>query len=137
MTLAVLAQTDPVVLGYRLHLDFAPAWRSLVDSLFLLGNWHLLWYAVIAAAIVGWQVLRSPAFASLSATVASGLLFLVVVFAFTNARNWVTDQTTINRAVLHIAPLALVWTIVVVHAAAGRFAPAPGHGRAPAAAAAA
>ena len=116
LTLAVLAQTDPVVLGYRLHLDFAPAWLSLVDSLFLLGNWHLLWYAVIAAAIVGWQVLRSPAFAPLSATVASGLLFLVVAFAFTNARNWVTDQTTINRAVLHIAPLALVWTIVVVHA---------------------
>jgi hypothetical protein len=116
LTLAVLAQTDPVVLGYRLHLDFAPAWRSLVDSLFLLGKWHLLWYAVIAATIVGWQVLRSPAFAPLSATVASGLLFLVVAFAFTNARNWVTDQTTINRAVLHIAPLALGFTIVVVHA---------------------
>jgi hypothetical protein len=116
LMLAVLAQTDPVVLGYRLHLDFAPAWRSLVDSLFLLGNWHLLWYAVIAATIVAWRVLRSPAFAPLSATVASGLLFLVVAFAFTNARNWVTDQTTINRAVLHIAPLALVFTIVVVHA---------------------
>jgi hypothetical protein len=39
-----------------------------------------------------------------------------VAFSFTNARNWVTDQTTINRAVLHIAPLALIWTIVVVHA---------------------
>ena len=116
LTLAILAQTDPVVLGYRLHLDFAPAWRSLVDSLFLLGNWHLLWYAVIAAAIVGWQVLRSPAFAPLSATVAAGLLFLVVAFAFTTARNWVTDQTTINRAVLHIAPLAIVWMVVVVHA---------------------
>jgi hypothetical protein len=116
LTLAVLAQTDPVVLGYRLHLDFAPAWVALADSLFLLGNWHLLWYAVIAAALVGWHVLRSPALAPLSVTVASGLLFLVVAFAFTNARNWVTDQTTINRAVLHLAPLALVWTIVVVDA---------------------
>jgi membrane protein YdbS with pleckstrin-like domain len=47
---------------------------------------------------------------------ASGLLFLVVAFAFTSARVWITDQTTINRAVMHIAPLALVWTIVVVHA---------------------
>lgn len=116
LTLAVLAQTDPVVLGYRLHLDFAPAWAALVDSLFLLGNWHLLWYAVIAAALVGWQVLRAPALAPLSITVASGLLFLIVAFAFTNARNWVTDQTTINRAVLHVAPLALVWTILVVDA---------------------
>jgi hypothetical protein len=114
LALAVLAQTHPVVLGYRLHLDFAPAWAALVDSLFLLGNWHLLWYAVIAAAIVGWQVGRSPAYASLSATVASGLAFLIITFAFTNAREWVADQTTINRAVLHVAPLALVWTIVVV-----------------------
>ena len=50
LALAVLAQTHPMVLGYRLHLDFAPAWQALVESLFLLGNWNLLWYAVIAAA---------------------------------------------------------------------------------------
>ena len=116
LALAVLAQTHPVVLGYRLHLDFAPAWQAIVDSLFLLGNWHLLWYAVIATAIVAWPILRTPGIASLSATMGSGLLFLVVAFAFTNARNWVNDQTTVNRAVLHLAPLALVWTIVVVHA---------------------
>jgi len=30
------------------------------------------------------------------------------VFAFTNARDWVTDQTTINRATLHLAPLVVV-----------------------------
>ena len=51
LALAVLAQTHPMVLGYRLHLDFAPAWQALVDSLFLLGNWNLLWYGAIAAAL--------------------------------------------------------------------------------------
>jgi hypothetical protein len=116
LALAVLAQTHPMVLGYRLHLDFAPAWQALVDSLFLLGNWNLLWYAVIAAAIVAWPILRTPAFVVLSSTMASGVLFLFVAFAFTNARNWVNEQTTVNRAVLHLAPLALAWTIVVVHA---------------------
>ena len=116
LALAVLAQTHPMVLGYRLHLDFAPAWQALVDSLFLLGNWNLLWYAVIAAAIVAWPILRTPAFVALSSTMASGVLFLFVAFAFTNARNWVNEQTTVNRAVLHLAPLALAWTIVVVHA---------------------
>jgi hypothetical protein len=116
VALAVLAQTSPVVLGYRLHLDFAPAWRSLADSLFLLGNWHLLWYAAIAAALVAHSQWRAPAFAPLTATVAAGLLFLMVAFAFTNARNWVSDQTTINRAVLHIAPLVTIWIVVVVNA---------------------
>ena len=112
--LLVLAQTHPVVLGYRLHFDFAPAWNSLLDSFFLLGNWNLLWYAVIATIIVGWNTLRAPPLEALSAIVAAGVLFLVVVFAFTNARDWVTDQTTINRATLHLAPLALVWMMLVV-----------------------
>jgi hypothetical protein len=114
--LLVLAQTHPVVLGYRLHLDFAPPWQGLVDSLFLLGNWNLLWYAFIATAIVGWRVVRTPALAPLSAIVAAGLAFLAVVFAFTNARDWVAGQTTINRALLHIAPLAIVWMTLIVDA---------------------
>ena len=86
LALAVLAQTNPVVLGYRLHLDFAPAWQALVDSLFLLGNWNLLWYGVIAAAIVAWPDLRTPAIRSTVRDGGAGVLFLFVAFAFTNAR---------------------------------------------------
>ncbi len=111
--LLVLARTHPVVLGYRLHLDFAPAWEGLVDSFFLLGNWHLLWYAAIACAIVAWRDLRSPRLLPLGVTIGAGFAFLAVVFAFTNARNWVSNQTTINRAVLHIAPLVAVWTVLL------------------------
>ncbi|MDE2359267.1 MAG: hypothetical protein KGL70_07770 [Betaproteobacteria bacterium] len=111
--LLVLARTHPVILGYRLHLDFAPAWEGLVDSFFLLGNWHLLWYAAIACAIVAWRDLRSPRLLPLGVTIGAGFAFLAVVFAFTNARNWVSTQTTINRAVLHIAPLVAVWTVLV------------------------
>ncbi len=116
MTLAVLAQTSPVILGYRLHLDFAPAWQALTDSLFLLGNWHLLWYAAIAVAIGAWRDVRSPELAPLAVVLAAGLVFLLVAFSFTNARNWVTEQTTVNRAVLHIAPLALVFTLLAARA---------------------
>jgi len=117
-------------LGYRLHFDFAPAWESLVDSLFLLGNWNLLWYAVVATIVVGWRTLREPPLAALSAIVGAGLLFLAIVFAFTNARAWVTDQTTINRATLHIAPLAIFWMMLVVERwrrrlAANAIVPAP------------
>ena len=116
LALALLAQVDAVVLGYRLHLDFAPAWQAIVASLFLLGNWHLAWYIVIAATIVGWKTLRAPTLAPLSVIVGGGALFLLVAFAFTNARNWVSDQTTINRALLHLTPLALVWTLLVLNA---------------------
>lgn len=111
--LLVLARTHPVVLGYRLHLDFEPAWVGLIDSFFLLGNWHLLWYAAIACAVVAWRDLRSPRLQPLGITIGVGFVFLAVVFAFTNARNWVANQTTINRAVLHIAPLVTVWVVLL------------------------
>jgi hypothetical protein len=111
--LLVLARLHPVVLGYRLHLDFSPAWAGLVDSFFLLGNWHLLWYAMIACAIIAWRDLQSPRLLPLAVSIGAGFAFLAVVFAFTNARNWVADQTTINRAVLHMAPLVTVWVVLL------------------------
>src|SRR5438552_721056 len=53
LVVLVLAQSEPVLLGYRLHLDYQPPWHSLADGYFFSGNWHLLWYAVIALAIIG------------------------------------------------------------------------------------
>ena len=114
--LLVLARIEATVLGYHLHLDFGPPWLGMFESMFLLGNWHLLWYAVLAIAILGWREIVSQPFAPLSATIAAGLLFLFIVFAFTNARAWVTDQTTVNRAILHLAPLLSIWALIVFHA---------------------
>ncbi len=119
--LAVLAQTSPVVLNYRLHLDFDPAWRALVETHFLLSNWHLLWYATVVAALLAWRQLATPTLIPLTVVVATGGLFLVVVFSFTNARLWVTEQTTINRATLHIAPLAAVFAVLAFRAFADRW----------------
>ncbi len=133
--LAVLAQTNPVVFGYRLHQDFDPAWRALGETQFLLSNWHLLWYAAIIAAVLAGRQLATPALAPLTAIVVTGGVFLVIVFSFTIARSWVIEQTTINRATLHIAPLAAVFAVLAFNAFATRWtasratdtAPAPAH----------
>jgi hypothetical protein len=112
----VLAQTNPVVLGYQLHLAFDLPWRGLLDAYFNYANWHLLWYAVVAAVILGRKVLFSPEVAPLTVVIGGGLLFLLFGFAFTNARVWVDDQSTVNRATLHLAPLLFIWVIVVFRA---------------------
>jgi hypothetical protein len=109
---AALAQTHPVIFGYELHLDYAPAWNALAESYLLLGNWHLLWYAAIAAALLAWRGLFAPALAPLTIVVAAGTLFLFFVFGFTTARAWVTEQTTVNRATLHFAPLVAVFAVL-------------------------
>jgi len=120
VTLVVLAQSSPVILNYVLHLDFAPAWGALVESFFMLGNWNLLWYGVIGAAILAGPRLAWPSVAPLTMIIAAGVLFLAVVFTFTNAQIWVETQTTINRAVLHLAPLSAVWMLVAFRAWATR-----------------
>jgi hypothetical protein len=54
--------------------------------------------------------------APLTLVVAAGFAFLLFGFAFTNARVWVEDQSTVNRATLHLAPLIAIWTLMVFRA---------------------
>jgi hypothetical protein len=114
--LLLLAQTNPVILSYHLHLDFAPDWEALANSFLLYDNWHLLWYGVVAVALLGRKQLLAPEVAPLTAVVAGGVMFLAFVLMFTNAREWVSDQTTVNRASLHLAPLMTIWMLVVFRA---------------------
>ena len=120
----ILARQDVVVLGYRLHLDLAVPWGGLIDAYLLYANWHLLWYGAIAAAVVGWRHLLTREQAPLTLVVLAGLLFLFFGFAFTNAKLWVEDQSTVNRATLHLAPLLVVWMLLAFHAWMARLTPA-------------
>lgn len=111
--LLVLAQTNFVLLGYRLHLTLDLPWHGLIDAYFAFANWHLLWYAMAAVALFGRKQALAPAIAPLTVVVIGGLMFLIFGFAFTNARIWVEDQSTVNRATLHLAPLLFVWVLLV------------------------
>jgi hypothetical protein len=119
--LALLARTRPIIFNYQLHLDYAPAWSALAESYFLLGNWHLLWYGAIGAALLAWRGLLAPAQAPLTVIIAGGTLFLFFVFGFTTVRMWVTDQTTVNRATLHFAPLVAIFAVLAFRAFVARW----------------
>ena len=114
--LLVLARTNPVVMGYQLHLDFVPDWDALAYSFLLYDNWHLLWYGAIAVALLGWRQSMTHSAGPLTVVVAGGVLFLSIVLLFTSAREWLSDQTTVNRATLHLAPLVVVWMLVMFRA---------------------
>ena len=122
--LAVLAQTSPTLLGYRLHLDFDPAWSALFDSYFLLGSWNLLWYGVLGATLLGWRELASRSLAPLTTVVAAGAIVLFVVVAFPTARVMLAEQMTLHRATLHFAPLLVVFAALAFRAFALRWAAA-------------
>ena len=113
LALLILAQTSPTILGYRIQYAGALPWQGLLDAYFLYANWHILWFAAVAVAIVGARSLLATDTAPLTVTLGLGLLFLLFGFAFTNASTWVDDQSTVNRATLHLAPLVVVWMLLV------------------------
>jgi hypothetical protein len=121
LLLAVLAQTNVSIFYYRLHLDFEPAWRSLGESFFLLGNWNLLWYGLIAIVVLLRRQLFAPSLAPFTTIITGGLLFLFMVFGFTNAREWMASQTTVNRATLHLVPLIAVFILIAYREFAARW----------------
>jgi len=57
----------------------------------------------------------------LTMIVLGGLLFLFFVFGFTNASYYVSDQSTVNRATLHLAPLIVVFMVLAWQAFAQRW----------------
>jgi hypothetical protein len=119
--LVILARFNLRIFNYQLNLSYAPAWGDLAESYFLLGNWHILWYGAIAIAILAWRSLLAPALAPITTIALGGLLFLFVVFGFTTASYWITDQTTVNRATLHLAPVIVVFMVLAWQAFSQRW----------------
>jgi len=124
ITALVLTRTGLTILGYRLQLVFDMPWSGLTEAYFMFANWHLLFYGALGVAVLAWRRLLSPELAPLTLIVAAGLAFLVFGFAFTNARQWVEDQSTVNRATLHLAPLIAIWMVLAFRAWAAARAPA-------------
>jgi hypothetical protein len=112
----VLTRIGVTLLGYHLQLDFDMPWEGLSQAYFSFANWHLLFYGAIVVAVLGWRQLLSRELAPLTIIVAAGFAFLLFGFAFTNARVWVEDQSTVNRATLHLAPLIAIWMLVAFRA---------------------
>lgn len=137
IALAAVARFKLTLFNYQLNLQFNPAWGDLLQSYFLLGNWNLLWYGAIAVALLAWRQLLSPLMAPLTLVVAGGLLFLFFVFAFTSVSYYITDQTTVNRATLHVAPLIVVFLVLAwqafAHGWIAAHAPSPAADATPAA----
>ena len=111
-----LSRSGVTVLGYQLSPQFAMPWNGLFDAYFSFGNWNLLWYCAVATVALAWRQLLSREVAPWSCLIAAGLMFLFVGFAFTNAGAWVEDQSTVNRATLHLAPLVVAWMFIALRA---------------------
>ena len=111
---AVLGRYDTMVLGYRLHFDLRVPWHGLLEAYLNFANWHLLFWLVLPILLATRRFVIARELAPLTAVIGSGALFLLLGFSLSSASIWVEDQSTVNRATLHLAPLLGVWLVLLV-----------------------
>lgn len=84
-------------------------------GLFTQYNWHMLWY--LLPVVVIWRrraMLACPSMVGIGLLLAGGLGLLLVLFLCTQAGRWAESFTAINRLVLHIAPLAVSFMVLLL-----------------------
>ena len=115
VALYVLGEMGNVTLfGYSLQsLHYVSVWDSLRENLLILDNWHLLWYLLLAAMVLSLPRLFFDGLRGMTVLVLTGVSFLGVVFFFTHAQAWAEDFTTLNRALLHMAPMLVFYVMVL------------------------
>ncbi len=97
--------------------------RAMLSSLFTLPNWHLLWYVLPFVIALRWRTLLGDHAARLlGLLVLLQLLFLFVLFFFTDAAAWAEDFTSANRLLLQIVPALFVFVAVLLRPGANAIA---------------
>jgi hypothetical protein len=104
----------------RVALEWQSVGDEMLQTLFLLPNWSLLWYAAPIVLWLGWRAIpRDRALRTLAWFFGLGLGFLGVLFLFTDASAWAENFTSVNRVLMQIVP-ALVFWLSLLWAARGR-----------------
>lgn len=86
-------------------LEYHPVTAAFRDSLLLMINWNLLWYACIAlvlAKILSPEITKRMSNETLM--ICLTVLFILFVFYFTRHHKAATNFTTLNRAILYLVP---------------------------------
>jgi hypothetical protein len=83
------------------HVEPNAASGFVFDNYFLLDNYHLLWYFVVAALVVWWRHALSSTLRPATAFVAACVAFLAVSFFFTNSAEWwgITVRSTVQPSI--------------------------------------
>ena len=121
-------------MGYVLSARFENVTLPIYQHMFVMDNWHLLWYAAIAVIAFNWRRLLQTNIAPATVTILAGVALVVVVFFYSSAAGGVDEESLLNRFLLQLVP-ALSFYLALI--ASKRPQPMPDNGVEPARAAAA
>jgi hypothetical protein len=102
------------VFGYTLRTRFVDVSRPVYEHMFVMDNWHLLWYAVVAVIALHARTLLDDRLAPMSVTMLGAIAFVGVVFFFSTAAGAVEDETITLRFLLHTVPAFVFYVALIV-----------------------
>jgi hypothetical protein len=125
-----LGPNEITLFRYALRTRFTNVSLPLLQHMFVMDNWHLLWYGAVVVLVLRARRLFAPEFAPMTVTMIGALAFVVVVFYFSSASGGVDDETLVNRLPFHMVLalayyLALLLLEVIPASAAASVAPTP------------
>ena len=106
--IVVMAKSGLAIGGFAISQDLNQVSVPIIENIFLMGNWNLFFFFGLCIMAVAWRSLLDGVHAVITVVVAAGCVFLAAVFYFRIAQ-YVTDFTTINRAVVHFVPVLVFY----------------------------
>jgi hypothetical protein len=110
---------------YTLRTRFVDVSEVVYEHLFVMDNWHLLWYAGVAVVVVHARALFGSRLAPMTVTMLAAVAFIAVVFFFSTAASGVEEDTLTNRLVLHIVPAFLYYIALILRSSERQAQSAP------------
>lgn len=109
-----LGPTEIRIMGYVLRTKLENVTLPVYQHLFVMDNWHLLWYAAIALIVLKARALLGKTLAPATVTMLAAAGFVVVVFFFSTAAVGVDEETLLNRFLLHAVPALLFYLALIL-----------------------
>jgi hypothetical protein len=107
------APADFRIFNYALHIHIENVSLPLYEHMFVMDNWHLLWYAATALIAVNYRLLLEETLAPMTVTMLAAAGVVIVAFFFSSASGGVDEESLTNRLLLHIVP-ALVFYLAFI-----------------------
>jgi hypothetical protein len=108
LKLSLTGVTIPYIGSF--NFSYHPVHEAVVNTLFLMINWHLLWYlfaGMILYSVLQHRNIKMPVALLLNLTMT--ILFLLFVYYFTERYKFAEDYTQINRALIYLSPLLVMF----------------------------
>ena len=113
------------VFGYVLRTRFVDVSKLVYEHLFVMDNWHLLWYAIVIVVVVHARALFGNRLAPMTVTMLAAIGFIGVVFFFSSASGGVEEESLTNRLVLHAVPALVFYVALILRSSQNQAKTAP------------